>query len=90
MCLENLFVIEEKAIINSFCSFRLRTGSLSDRINVHLLMAGTCSVATIKIPELVDKIRQEPGYQLKLVVTEHSRHFLPSLGKYRYFLDLSW
>jgi hypothetical protein len=54
---------------------------------VQVLTAGTCSVATIKIPELVDKIRQEPGYQLKLVVTEHSRHFLPSLGRYgcRYY-----
>jgi hypothetical protein len=39
------------------------------------------SVATIKIPELVDKIRQDPSRQLKLVVTEHSKHFLPSLGK---------
>jgi len=46
---------------------------------VNILVCCTGSVATIKIPELLERLREHPNFVVKLVVSQHSRHFLPEL-----------
>lgn len=48
---------------------------------VNILICCTGSVATIKIPELVDRFRSHPNTVVRLVVSQHSRHFLPDLSE---------
>ena len=37
-------------------------------------------MATIKIPELLDRLRAHPSTVVRLVVSGNSRHFLPTLS----------
>jgi len=46
---------------------------------VKILVCCTGSVATIKIPELLERLRLLPGADVRLVVSENSKHFLPEL-----------
>ena len=46
---------------------------------VNILICCTGSVATIKIPEILSNLSQLDNCRVKLIVTEHSRHFLPEL-----------
>ena len=47
---------------------------------VNILLGCTGSVATIKIPEILEKLREMENCEVKLVVTENSKHFLPELS----------
>ena len=47
---------------------------------VNILICCTGSVATIKIPEILENLRAIENFNIKLVVTEHSKHFLPELS----------
>ena len=46
---------------------------------VNILLCCTGSVATIKLPELLEQLRQVGGCEVKIVLTNHSQHFLPEL-----------
>ena len=46
---------------------------------VNILICCTGSVATIKVPEILSNLSQLDNCRVKLIVTEHSRHFLPEL-----------
>jgi len=46
---------------------------------VNILVCCTGSVATIKLPELLEQLRQIEDCEVKIVLTEHSKHFLPDL-----------
>jgi len=46
---------------------------------VNILVCCTGSVATIKIPQLLGSLREQTGWVVKLVVSQHSQHFLPEL-----------
>jgi len=46
----------------------------------NVLVGCTGSVATIKIPDIIDRLLENPQIFVKLVVTEHSIHFLPELS----------
>ena len=43
---------------------------------VNILLGATGSVATIKVPELVEHVSRLEDCHLRLMMTEHSRHFL--------------
>ncbi|XP_023320354.1 phosphopantothenoylcysteine decarboxylase [Eurytemora carolleeae] len=45
----------------------------------NVLLGCTGSVASIKIPEILEKLKENSEISVKLVVTEHSQHFLPPL-----------
>ena len=46
---------------------------------INILIGATGSVATIKIPEIIQRLRQlDVNVNVRLVPTEHARHFLPS------------
>ena len=47
---------------------------------VNILLCCTGSVATIKVPELLDRLRAHPDTMVRLVVSENSKHFLPPLS----------
>jgi len=47
---------------------------------VNILVCCTGSVATIKVPELLERLRTHPDTVVRLVVSENSKHFLPSLS----------
>ena len=47
---------------------------------VNILLCCTGSVATIKLPSLLDQLRQLDNCQVKVVITQNSRHFLPDLS----------
>ena len=46
---------------------------------VNILIACTGSVATIKIPEILEKLAKIENVKIKLVVSQNSQHFLPQL-----------
>ena len=43
---------------------------------VNILLGATGSVATIKVPELVEHVSRLEDCHLRLMMTEHSKHFL--------------
>jgi phosphopantothenoylcysteine decarboxylase len=45
-----------------------------------VLVLASGSVAAIKVPELVERLRGIEGCSVRLVVTKHARHFLPALS----------
>ena len=50
---------------------------------VNILVCCTGSVATIKLPELLEQLQKldcQEGVKVKVVLTENSRHFLPPLS----------
>ena len=47
---------------------------------VNILLGCTGSVATIKVPEILEKLREIENCEVKLIVTNHSKHFLPDLS----------
>ena len=47
---------------------------------VNILLCCTGSVATIKVPELLERLRAHPDTVVRLVVSENSKHFLPPLS----------
>jgi len=47
---------------------------------VNILLCCTGSVATIKVPELLTKLKEYSSFKVKLLVTDHSTHFLPDLA----------
>ena len=47
---------------------------------VNILLCSTGSVASIKLPELLEQLRQVGGCEVKIVLTKHSQHFLPELA----------
>jgi len=48
---------------------------------VNILIACTGSVATIKIPEILEKLAKIENVKIKLVVSQNSQHFLPQLSE---------
>lgn len=48
---------------------------------VNVLVCCTGSVASIKTRQFLDQLKTNSSYNVKLVVTEHSRHFLPPLDQ---------
>ena len=47
---------------------------------VNILLCCTGSVATIKLPTLLDQLRQLEDCKVKVVLTQNSRHFLEDLS----------
>ena len=47
---------------------------------VNILIGCSGSVATLKIPEILENLREIENFNIKLVVTENSKHFLPELS----------
>ena len=47
---------------------------------VNILLCCTGSVASIKLPELLEQLRQVGDCEVKIVLTKHSQHFLPDLA----------